>query len=36
LEDAARSGNVDQISRLEGELRCEAAKVMEYLRARQA
>jgi CheY-like chemotaxis protein len=36
LEDAARSGDVDQISRLEGELRCEATKVMEYLRARRA
>jgi two-component system sensor histidine kinase/response regulator len=36
LEDAARSGHVDQISRLEAELRGEAAKVMEFLRARQA
>jgi signal transduction histidine kinase/ligand-binding sensor domain-containing protein/CheY-like chemotaxis protein/HPt (histidine-containing phosphotransfer) domain-containing protein len=36
LEDAARSGDVAQISRLEGELRFEAEKVMEYLRARQA
>ncbi|HTD75030.1 MAG TPA: response regulator, partial [Steroidobacteraceae bacterium] len=36
LEAAARAGAVDQISALEEQLRHELARVMEFLRARQA
>jgi HPt (histidine-containing phosphotransfer) domain-containing protein len=36
LEEAARSGAVDEISQLEEQLRREADLAMEYLRARQA
>jgi CheY-like chemotaxis protein/HPt (histidine-containing phosphotransfer) domain-containing protein len=36
LEQAARAGAVEQLARLEQELRREAGRVTEYLRARQA
>jgi len=36
LELAARAGAVDQVSALEGQLRRELGRVVEYLRARQA
>jgi CheY-like chemotaxis protein len=36
LEEAARAGAVDQISQLEEQLRQEAARAAQYLRARQA
>lgn len=36
LEEAASAGAVDQISQLEEQLRREAGRAMEYLRARQA
>jgi signal transduction histidine kinase/ligand-binding sensor domain-containing protein/CheY-like chemotaxis protein/HPt (histidine-containing phosphotransfer) domain-containing protein len=36
LELAARAGAVDQVSELEGQLRRELGRVVEYLRARQA
>jgi len=36
LEEAARAGAVDQLWQLEEQLRREAGRVMEYLRARQA
>jgi CheY-like chemotaxis protein/HPt (histidine-containing phosphotransfer) domain-containing protein len=36
LEQAARAGAVEQISELEGQLRRELGRVMEFLRARQA
>jgi signal transduction histidine kinase/ligand-binding sensor domain-containing protein/DNA-binding response OmpR family regulator/HPt (histidine-containing phosphotransfer) domain-containing protein len=35
LEEAARAGAVDQLARLEGELRREAGRAMEFLRARR-
>jgi len=36
LEEAARAGDVDEISRLEQQLRREAGRAAEYLRARRA
>jgi signal transduction histidine kinase/ligand-binding sensor domain-containing protein/DNA-binding response OmpR family regulator/HPt (histidine-containing phosphotransfer) domain-containing protein len=36
LEQAARAGEVEQLAKLEQELRREAGRVAEYLRARQA
>ena len=36
LEEAARTGATDQISQLEEQLRREAARAMDYLRARSA
>jgi len=36
LEEAARAGSVDQLPHLEEQLRLEAARAMQYLRARQA
>jgi HPt (histidine-containing phosphotransfer) domain-containing protein len=36
LEEAARSGDLAQVSQLEAQLRCEAGRAIEFLRARQA
>ena len=36
LEEAARLGSVEQISQLEEQLRREATRAMDYLRARSA
>jgi signal transduction histidine kinase/ligand-binding sensor domain-containing protein/DNA-binding NarL/FixJ family response regulator len=36
LEEAAHLGSVDQLTQLEEQLRCEAGRAMEYLRARSA
>jgi HPt (histidine-containing phosphotransfer) domain-containing protein len=36
LEEAARAGDVDQLSRLEEDLRKEANRAMDFLRKRQA